>query len=77
MRRNALQQAGDRLGFLAYLTVMGGGVSWWPAPLLPGDDVEQPPPEEAGEAVRPRNPFVGTIRVDLEPELEREDVAAR
>ena len=31
MERNALAEMGERLGFFAYMTVMGGGRPFWPA----------------------------------------------
>ena len=31
MERNPLAEVGDRLGWFAYLTVMGGGLPYWPA----------------------------------------------
>ncbi len=78
MPRTVLQEAGDRLGWIVYLTVMGGGVSYWPLLFVERreehwdreqtDDGAEPAAigeEPAAEAV-PRTPL-----------LERKEVAAR
>ncbi len=65
---------GDRLGWLAYLTVMGGGVPFWPALDVDADADE--PPDDAGAPVRPKGPLAGAARYEVGPNREREEIAA-
>ena len=69
-KRNPVVSAGDRLGWFAYLTVMGGGVPFWPA-LFANPEIEEPL-EDDGIAVGPKDPFFDTVPYALRPEHEAE-----
>ena len=75
MRRNPMLTTADRLGWFAYLTVMGGGVPYWPA-LFASPGVDDEPPDDAGVPVAPKNPYAGTVPYRLAPEGEREEITA-
>ena len=45
MKRSPLQDVGDRLGWFAYRTVMGGGIPYWPAFFIPWPYEEEEPPD--------------------------------
>ena len=73
MRRNTMTVS-DRLGWFAYLTVMGGGIPFWPA-LLADFEVGDPR-DDAGVPVPTKAPLAGTVRYESEPSREREEIAA-
>ncbi len=75
MERNALREAADRLGFLAYLSVVGGGVPYWPA-LSAGSADSQAAPAQDEEAQPPPRRKVLPSDVAIEPETERTQVPA-
>ena len=73
MERNALQEAGDRLGLFAYLTVMGGP-AYWQALFAPA-----PFDDETREVAREPAPGLRDLlasTVPLQVDRERDDVAA-
>ncbi len=63
MERNGLAEVGQRLGWFAYMTVMGGGRPFWPAlfdgPRAVGELI--PTPERLGGDAADRNPFANTV----------------
>ena len=69
MNRNPLAEAGERLGWFAYMTVMSGGVPFWPALLEGARGVEKlystTPPAEG--VTTDRNPFDGTVPYEYHP----------
>ncbi len=76
MERNAIREAADRLGFLAYLSVVGGGVPYWSALSALRSADSQEAPAEHEEAQPPRRREVLPSDVAIERETERTHVAA-
>ncbi len=70
MDRNPLAELGQRLGWFAYMTVMGGGVPFWPALFEGAKAVEELyATTRAVEGVTTdRNPFDGTVPFEYRPE---------
>ncbi len=64
----------DRLGWLAYLTVMGGGVP--DLQLLFADLDGEEAPEETGVSELAKEPAVEAVRYEAETSREREEIAA-
>ena len=75
MRRHAMT-VGERLGWLAYLTVMGGGMPFWLA--LDVDRDADEPPDDAGvpPPSREPGPLASTVPYGVETSREREEIAA-
>lgn len=62
MNRNPLADVGQRLGCFAYMTVMGGGVPFWPALFDGAKAVDELYSTSRPEGVTSdRNPFDGTV----------------
>ena len=74
MKSNPLIGIGDRLGWFAYVTVMGGGKPYWPALFSPESDDQDAQldlGDEAERPVRPRDPFAGTMPLEITPNREQ------
>ena len=59
MARNPLTEVGERLGWFAYLTVMGGGIPFWPVLFVRPEALTSGTGEPGGSA-NGRYPFAGS-----------------
>lgn len=72
-RYNALTEAGQRLGFFAYMTVMNGGRPFWPALLDGSRAVKELSglPGGRGGSTSDGDPFSDTVPHEYQAERHR------